>query len=223
MRLRASAAKPGNPPGQNARFSCHRIVSKNDIGSGKGGRLLLPGVKSSTAAGDTAPIDSIAKLQDFLGTRSAYIAQKTLYGYVKARMGINYPRMFDSKSFIHSLNIAKQYVFAACLSDLTVHAVGLALHEQPADNAAREDLARRCYVTALSRNTGDAPEQFAAPDCVDEFERRLTSIDWQQALGPDVFSRSPKALVRWAPIADVLKISIARSRKTRSASPGPEI
>ena len=141
----------------------------------------------------------------FVGTRSVYIAQKTLYGYVKARMGISYPRMFDNKSFIHSLNIAKQYVFAACLSDLTVYAVGMALHEQPVDNAAREDLARRCYVTELSKNTGDAPAQFVAPDCIDEFARRLTAIDWQHAQGPDVFSRSPQALVRWAPIADVLK------------------
>jgi hypothetical protein len=154
---------------------------------------------------DTTPIDSVAKLQDFVGTRSAYIAQTTLYGYVKTRMGISYPLMFDNKSFIHSLNIAKQYVFAACLSDLTVYAVGLALHEQPVDDAARVDLARRCYVTALAKNTGDAPEQFVAPDCIDEFARRLSAVDWRHAQGPETFSRSPQALMRWAPIADALK------------------
>lgn len=154
---------------------------------------------------DTSPIDSVAKLEEFLGTRSAYIAQKTLYGYVKTRMGISYPLMFDNKSFIHSLNIAKQYVFAACLSDLTVYAVALALQEQPADNAAREHLARHCYESALSDNTADAPKEFSAQDCIREFAVRLKDVNWQHARGPDVFTRSPQALVRWAPIADVLK------------------
>jgi hypothetical protein len=154
---------------------------------------------------DKTPIDSVAKLEDFVGTRSAYIAQKTLYGYVKTRMGINYPRMFDNKSFILSLNIAKEYVFAACLSDLTVYAVAMALHEQPADNTAREALARRCYESALSNNTADAPKEFAAQDCIQEFALRLKDVNWQHARGPDVFTRSPQALVRWAPIADVLK------------------
>jgi hypothetical protein len=159
-----------------------------------------------TTRRETTPIDSVAKLQEFVATRSAYVAQKTLYGYVKTRMGIRYPAMFEDDRVIASLNIAKMYVFDGCLSDLTIYAVGIALHDQPASNDERQELARRCYEAALRENTGDAPEQFSAQACIDEFNRRLDDTDWRSgACQPENFTYSPRALVRWAPIADKLK------------------
>jgi hypothetical protein len=155
---------------------------------------------------ETDPIDSVAKLQNFVATRSAYIAQKTLYGYVKARMGIRYPAMFADAKVIASLNIAKLNVFAACLSDLTIHAVATALHGQPVGNDERQALALACYEAGLRENTGDAPEQFFVPDAIDEFKRRLADTAWHAgARQPDNFTASPRALFRWAPIADKLK------------------
>jgi hypothetical protein len=154
---------------------------------------------------DTSPIDSIAKLQDFLGSRAAYVGQKTLYGYVKARMGIRYPAMFANADVIASLNIAKLHVFAACLSDLTVYAVGNALHNRPVGNDERLEIARQCYRAALHDIAAAAPAQ-VTQDAVDEFERRLADIDWRKgALQPENFTASPRALFRWAPIADNLK------------------
>jgi len=153
---------------------------------------------------ETAPIDSVSKLIDFVGSRSAYIAQKTLYGYVKTRMGINYPAMFEDDKIIASLDIAKLHVFAACLSDLTIYAVGTTLHDQPVGNDARREIARRCHEAALHEIVGDA--EFSAPDCIEEFKRRLDDTDWRSgAMLPDNFSRSPQALFRWAPVADELK------------------
>jgi hypothetical protein len=155
---------------------------------------------------ETAPIDNVAKLQDFVATRSAYLAQKTLYSYVKTRMGIRYPAMFEDKNIIASLNIAKLHVFAACLSDLTIYAVAIGLRGQPIGNGEREELARRCYKVALAEIIGAAPEQFSVPDYVGEFDRRLADTDWQHgALQPENFTRSSRALVRWAPIEDELK------------------
>jgi hypothetical protein len=155
---------------------------------------------------DTAPIDTVAALQDFVATRSAYVAQKSLYGYVKARMGSLYPRMFEEERLMTSLDIAKLHVYAACLSDLTVYAVAAALHDQPVGNDARRTVAQRCYQAAIDANAADPPPQFAVQDCIDEFGRRLAAIDWQLAARQsDSFTRSPPALVRWAPIADTLK------------------
>jgi len=155
---------------------------------------------------DTRRIDSVAAVQDFVASRSAYVAQKTLYGYVKARMGTRYPRMFDDERLIASLNIAKMQVYAACVSDLTIYAVANALHDQPLGNDARQAMAARCYRAALRENTGDAPEQFSAQDCIDGFDRRLANTDWRSAARqPDNFTASPQALARWAPIADKLK------------------
>jgi hypothetical protein len=155
---------------------------------------------------DTTPIDSVAALTNFLATRSAYVAQKTLYGYVKARMGIRYPLMFEDKQLILSLNIAKLNVFAACLSDLTIFAVAAVLHDRPVGNDQRQALARRCYDAALQENIAGAPEQFSAQACIDDFSRRLGETDWRAvARQPDNFTNSPQALVKWAPIADELK------------------
>lgn len=155
---------------------------------------------------DTTPIASVAALEDFVATRSAYLAQKTLYGYVKTRMGIRYPAMFEDKNIIASLNIAKLHVFAACLSDLTVYAVATALHGLAVGNDDRQAMARRCYTAGLREIIPDAPAEFSVPDYVGEFDRRLAETDWQRgALQPENFTRSPRALFRWAPIEDKLK------------------
>jgi hypothetical protein len=155
---------------------------------------------------ETTPIDSVAKLQDFVATRSAYLAQKTLYGYVKTRMGIRYPAMFEDKNIIASLNIAKLHVFAACLSDLTIFAVAVALHGRSVGHDDRQEMARRFYAAGLRENIDNAPAEFSAQDCTDEFDRRLAETDWPHgALQPENFTRSPRALFRWAPIEGKLK------------------
>ncbi len=159
----------------------------------------LPGLLRTRR--DNSPIDSVTALEAFVATRSAYIAQKTLYGYVKTRMGISYPAMFEDKNIIASLNIAKLHVVAACLSDLTIFAVANAL--QTGDRAA---LARQCFADGLRVNTAGASEPFPAQDCIDEFDLRLADTLWDHgARQPDNFTRSPQALFRWAPIADKLK------------------
>lgn len=152
---------------------------------------------------DRAPIDSVARLEEFVATRAAYLAQKTLYGYVKTRMGTRYVAMFENDAMRASLNIAKVHVFAACLSDLTVYAVARSLETE--DAAARQALAQRCYAAGLEKNRNAAPEQFSATDAIEEFGRRLAQIDWGDAREPEIFTLSPKALMKWAPIADNLK------------------
>jgi hypothetical protein len=155
---------------------------------------------------DTTPIDSVAALEDFVATRSAYLAQKTLYGYVKTRMGIRYPAMFEDKNIIASLNIAKLHVFAACLSDLTIYAVATALHGLAVGNDDRQEMARRCYAAGLREIIPDVPAEFSVQDHIGEFDHRLAETDWQRgALQPENFTRSPRALFRWAPIEDKLK------------------
>lgn len=155
---------------------------------------------------DREPIDSLAKLEAFAVTRSAYLAQKTLYGYVKARMGIRYPAMFEDAKMIASLNIAKMNVFAACLSDLTIYAVAQVTHDRPVGNAERQSVALEIFRAGLRDNAPAAPDDFSAPDAVAAFTQRLGATDWpQSARQPDNFTASPPALFRWAPIADNLK------------------
>jgi hypothetical protein len=154
----------------------------------------------------TGPIDGVAALEHFVSTRSAYVAQKTLYGYVKTRMGTRYVAMFEDKTMIASLNIAKMHVFAACLSDLSIYAVATAVYKRAVPNTSSGALARRCFAAGLRDNSAHAPAEFSGQECVDAFDRRLSETDLQHgARQPEIFSQSPAALVRWAPIADNLK------------------
>jgi hypothetical protein len=171
----------------------------------KAGSILWQVAGLFGAWSDTGPVDSVAALENFVATRSAYVAQKTLYGYVKTRMGIRYVAMFNDKNIIASLNIAKLHVFAACLSDLTLYAVASALRGLPVGNDERAAMARGCYAAGLRANTGEAPAQFSEQDCIAEFDRRLAETDWNRAGQPDNFTRSPRALMQWAPIAENLK------------------
>lgn len=155
---------------------------------------------------DTAPIDSVARLNEFVSTRSAFIAQKTLYGYLKTRMGTRYPTMFEDDVFVESINLAKLHVFAACLSDLTIHALARATHEQPVADDLRRTLAADCYRAALAGNSTDAPDGFSSQPCIDDFLKRIQETDWTAgALHRENFTHSPAALVKWAPIAPELK------------------
>lgn len=155
---------------------------------------------------DTSPIDSMDRLDQFVSTRSAFIAQKTLYGYLKTRMGTRYPSMFEDDIFVQSINIAKLNVFAACLSDLTIHAIARATRSDIISNAVRESRARHCFHAGLTENTADAPKEFSADTCIGDFDRRLMATEWSgRASRWENFTCSPRALVKWAPIAPELK------------------
>ncbi|MGE0061058.1 MAG: hypothetical protein AB7T86_03160 [Xanthobacteraceae bacterium] len=154
---------------------------------------------------DSAPIESVAGLQAFVASRSAFMAQKTLYGYVKTRMGTRHVAMFDDPAMIASLNIARHNIFAACLSDLTIYAVGVSLHDEPAGNDVRIALARRIYDASIAGMNG-APAEFNAAEAAAAFAERAAATEWRAAARqPEIFAASPAALYRWAPIADQLK------------------
>ncbi len=155
---------------------------------------------------DNGPIDSIEAVDNFVSTRAAFVAQKTLYGYLKTRMGTRYPSMFEENVFVDSINIAKMHVYAACLSDLTIFSVAHATREARMSDDDRGAVALNCYASALAGNAEDAPPEFSVEDSIDAFAGRLEGTDWKfGALKRENFKQSPLALVKWAPIAPELK------------------
>ena len=155
---------------------------------------------------DNGPIDDLAGIEHFVATRAAFVAQKTLYGYLKTRIGTRYPRVFDDPTFVRSINIAKYHVFAACLSDLAIYAVATALCSQEITDESRCDLAMRFFRRGLDDNSDDVPIEFRFDQAISTFADRLKITDWaSDALRPGNFRESPCALLKWAPIADHLK------------------
>jgi hypothetical protein len=155
---------------------------------------------------DGGPIDTFDALARFAHTRAAFVAQKKLYGYLKARMGTRYPTMFEDDVFVASINIAKWHVFAACLSDITVHAVARVVAAGGLSPEEGRELATRCYEAGLAANGDGVPEE-AMPDAWRAaFATRLARVHWDNlAAGGDAITECPAALYHWAPIDDRLK------------------
>jgi hypothetical protein len=154
-------------------------------------RALVPEFLARlTVRRDSGPIDSVEALAGFVSTRAAFVAQKTLYGYLKTRMGTRYPRMFEDDALIASIDIAKLQVYAACLSDLAIFVASRARDDAvaqagtcPGADTGPEvcrALALRCFRRGLDDNAGqaDAVAAFSAEEAIALFERRLAFWDW---------------------------------------------
>lgn len=152
------------------------------------------------------PVRDLESLQRFLDTRASFVAQTSLYGYVRTRAGMRYPELFDDEAFVVSLNAAKWQIWLACLSDIAVYAGGLLGGAVPgatpeAGQIVCEAVSRILADTGVPGDSGPAFANSAAT-VLD----RLASCDWA-SVGDDAsaFSESPTALVQWAPVVDELK------------------
>ncbi|MBX3678497.1 MAG: hypothetical protein KF853_15895 [Rhodocyclaceae bacterium] len=152
------------------------------------------------------PVGSRAELRRFLETRASYVAQFSLYGYLRTRAGQRYPELFDDDVFVKSINIAKWHIWLACLSDLAVYSGGMLARRMPGSADAAGALVRELVaeIIAAAGQPEDADDEFAAHAA--RIQARLALCEWNRiADGEDCFSESPAALVRWAPIVDELK------------------
>lgn len=152
------------------------------------------------------PIDDRNSLKRFLDTRSSYVAQMSLYGYLRTRAGMRYPELFDDDVFVYSINIAKWHIWLACLSDIAVYAGGLLYQRLPEYKGAIHSLIEELVEEILSGvgTPQDTDSEF--PDHAQQVKERIKSCAWEQITDDETpFSESPPALVRWAPIVDELK------------------
>lgn len=151
------------------------------------------------------PVRTVSGYRDFLATRPAFVGQKKLFEYVKQRMGMNYPEQFKNDEFIASLNVAKWQVYAACMSDLGIWmAAQVTAHSGEAGEAG--EMTAHCFASAVEERFDDPEFDGDGQEFVQAFADRLALTDLHSMIdGDGAFSRSPKELVRWAPIAPQLK------------------
>lgn len=171
---------------------------------------LLPGRISEVVSRLAIRFDN-SRLRDadaltvFVRTRSSYVAQTALYGYLKARMGTSYRLYFEDDTFSASIRAAAVELFLSCLADLTVFAVAVANREggfAPAEAAA---LAGRCFRRAA---LDGLPDGMGGPsaDALAAFDARAAATVWPEAArGGAAFRGSEADLVRFAPVIDAYK------------------
>jgi hypothetical protein len=155
---------------------------------------------------DKSAVQNVDQLAEFIQTRSAYVAQTSLFGYLKTRMGTRYRQVFEDDKFLPSINNAKWRTYGACLSDLTVFAAAITGAENRLGTNEISSLARKCFEAAIQQTYNDAEAGEVRAEIVESFEARIKQTHWPNAaIGENAFTSSPKVLLDSAPIADELK------------------
>ena len=143
-------------------------------------------------------------LTAFIDGNSAYVAQITLYGYIKTRAGLKYFRLFDDDAFVKSVNIAKWNIYAACVGDLSVFCAAHIYRHGGDDGQRLTDFMNTCVNEVFVAHAApvDAGEEYSR--LCGEVQQRVQSTPWLRDVADDetAFSRSPAALVHWAPVAN---------------------
>jgi len=168
-------------------------------------RLLAP-VNAFLQRRRLQPIRDAGALRDFVRTRASYVAQMTLYGYLRTRAGVRFPELFNNDEFVASVNIAKWHVWLACLSDLAAYMGGMLRRSgQPDADVGRIMQQAVAEILAETGVPADAGPEYAAH--ADRVRSRIALCPWSaQADGDGPFTESPGALVYWAPIVEELKV-----------------
>ena len=152
------------------------------------------------------PVVDRDSFRRFLHTRSNYVAQYSLYGYLRTRTGVRFPELFNDEPFVRSINIAKWHIWLACLADLAVYAGGLVLQRTHAPAAEVGKLVSTAADSILSEVGVPAEADSEFPEHAARVRTRIALCDWS-SVGDDesAFSESPAALVRYAPVTDELR------------------
>ena len=80
-------------------------------------KLILPLINF---LGRQNRIGEIESLRSFVSSRSSYVAQVSLYGYLKARAGTRYVSLIKEPLFASSMKTARNRIFFACLMDFKI-------------------------------------------------------------------------------------------------------
>ena len=152
------------------------------------------------------PIDSVEILTEFSRTRASYVAQTSLYGYLKTRMGTRFPEFFEDETFSASIRIASANLFVSCLGDLTVFAVAVAGAEQRLEPLEAAALAQHSFAHGLERALADLDPSEVPADALSAFIIRSEETLWANAAqGAAAFAGSQEDIIRFAPVVDTFK------------------
>ena len=152
-------------------------------------------------------IEEIKSLRSFVASRSSYIAQVSLYGYLKARAGTRYVSLIKDPLFASSMKTARNRIFFACLMDLTLYVLKK-IHSRKQHNIQNLDsFARNFFIQTLAKAPEEVFESLERKEVILEFEKYLRRHNWMGTNNSyESFSGSRSALLKWAPVVEDFKI-----------------
>ena len=147
-------------------------------------------------------INNLDELEDFIQTKSAWVTQVTLYGYLKTRMGTRYVLHFENDKFMGSVNLAKWNMYSVALQDLTL----FTFSKLKADfNYQEMKNAEEIFFKILDDEISNKMPQDIIEEAKKNFVERMRTINWNTYHNDLPFNPSALSLYKWAPIADELK------------------
>ena len=147
-------------------------------------------------------ISNLDELEKFIQSKSAWVTQVTLYGYLKTRMGTRYVLHFENDEFMRSVNLAKWNIYSVALQDLTFFTFS---YLQSKFNYQDIDKAKEIFLKILDDETTNKMPLDLIEETKKEFDERLKNINWENYYIDLPFNPSALSLFKWAPIADDLK------------------
>ena len=149
-----------------------------------------------------AKISTLEELKDFIQSKSAWVTQVTLYGYLKTRMGTRYVLHFENDEFMASVNLAKWNIYAVALQDLTFFTFSYLKNNL---NYQEIGKAKELFLKILDDETTNKMPLDIIDGAKKDFNERLQNINWNTYYNDLPFNSSALSLYKWAPIADELK------------------
>ena len=147
-------------------------------------------------------ITNLDELESFIQSKSAWVTQVTLYGYLKTRMGTRYVLHFENDQFMGSVNLAKWNMYAVALQDLTFFTFS---YLKANLNYQEVDKSKEIFLKILDDEITNKMPLKIVEEAKKRFDERLQTINWDNYYKDLPFNLSALSLYDWAPIADNLK------------------
>ena len=148
-------------------------------------------------------ISKLNELENFIQSKSAWVTQVTLYGYLKTRMGTRYVLHFENDKFMGSVDLAKWNIYSNALQDLTLFIFSYLKNNL---NYQDTDKAKEIFFKILDDETTNKMPLNIIEEAQKNFNEKLKDINWDTYYNNLPFNLSALSLYKWAPIADELKI-----------------
>ena len=147
-------------------------------------------------------IKNIDDLAEFIQKKSAWVAQVTLFGYLKTRMGTKWVLHFDDEKFLASINLAKWNIYSIALQDLTFYSLS---YLKVFSDFQDTNKASEIYDAIIANEIKNGMPSDVVANARETFSERLKKIDWSTYYKSWPFNESALALYKWAPVAEELK------------------
>ena len=147
-------------------------------------------------------IKNLDDLEEFIQSKSAWVTQVTLYGYLKTRMGTRYVLHFENDEFMSSVNLAIWNIYSVALQDLTLYTFSYLKNNF---NFNDLEISKEIFLKILDDEITNKMPLNIVEETKKNFNDRLQSINWDTYCEDLPFNPSALSLYKWAPIAEELK------------------